>query len=125
MYKIKIYNVANGALAATLPGHHEIVYDMEWGNVLLDENDSGPATQRTDLLASCVLLLFVCCHPRVIATDYRVVAVRERSGACTRNIPPVRCLQYFMRRLNSEAQELSQTWRFGRGRRQGRWGQGI
>ena len=60
MYKIKIYNVANGSLAATLPGHHEIVYDMEWGNnVLEDLNPSRdlnpnsqtlkkPATKETD-----------------------------------------------------------------------------
>ena len=40
MYKIKIYNVANGALAATLPGHHEIVYDLEWGNVVLEDSKS-------------------------------------------------------------------------------------
>ena len=38
MYKIKIFNVANGKLAATLPGHHEIVYDMEWGNNPLEES---------------------------------------------------------------------------------------
>jgi WD40 repeat protein len=50
MYKIKIYNVANGVLAATLAGHHEIVYDMEWGNVLLDENDA--ATRKGALKAS-------------------------------------------------------------------------
>jgi WD40 repeat protein len=54
MYKIKIYNVANGSLAATLPGHHEIVYDMEWGNnVLEDVNPINqtlrkPATKETD-----------------------------------------------------------------------------
>ena len=47
MYKIKIYNVANGALAATLPGHHEIVYDLEWGNILLDELSKPDADDST------------------------------------------------------------------------------
>jgi hypothetical protein len=28
-YKIKIFNVATGSLAMTLPGHKEIVYDMQ------------------------------------------------------------------------------------------------
>ncbi|KAJ1480747.1 WD40-repeat-containing domain protein, partial [Baffinella frigidus] len=31
MYRVKIYNVATGSLENTLPGHQEIVYDMQWG----------------------------------------------------------------------------------------------
>jgi WD40 repeat protein len=44
MYRIKLFNVATGALVKTLPGHQEIVYDMQWG---LETEDSEFETAAT------------------------------------------------------------------------------
>ena len=45
--------MANNCLSTTLQGHHEIVYDMEWGNVLLDENESGACRGSNGSVSPC------------------------------------------------------------------------
>eukprot|EP00960_Hanusia_phi_P026791 746467-Hanusia_phi.AAC.2 len=52
-YNIRIFNVANGILAKTLKGHHEIVYDIVWSQheFFNDKMDTGDTKGSSEISA--------------------------------------------------------------------------